>query len=459
MQRNNEELEKRSIVIAHHTNKIPNIFTLPQKKVPNRTQTNKFIVSEKEEKEREKAEKRHFLGKAINAQEKEFCAREIIIQNMFKFLKLKSIKNLRHTNKYICMLVDRELKNQMKYIIVGTPSHSPTESNNRRFAIHIKNEEWTAAHMNHAIEFIEKITLNLKGIYIEASKINNEFLNKILAECIKPNKCKKLKIVHFQFKKEFYGDEGIEPQCSYLAKFFDNDIAPSLEYIIIDADFGFTNKKTNKIEPSYPTYEIYPLLNSFPQKENISIKKIKLIAAIPDSSFLKYCIKNLKKLKKLTLNNCNIEEIQNETFEKERNETSALKEFKITQLTFDYDTHEFSQFFSVKSLETFLTLCPKINNIYIDTLILGLDENDFDNFLSLIKNISGKINHIKFSPNITNTLEEMIKNNKTVFDNKLEKLKKELESMDFNVSFELNLDNSENDDELCGGLYITIDKK
>jgi len=446
--------------------KLQDLFGYPQQKVSNDIQTNQFIVSKEEESERENTEWRHFFGKELKTydQDNNQDSTKIIVQNILEFLPLSSIKKLRFSNKYMCCLADEEIKNRIEFIIVGKPNHDPTikTNNDRRFVLHIKSKKKrTEDQRNHIITFINNMTLNTKGIYIDAGKINAKFLNKILTVYTNSEKCTKLKKVFFQFNKEFI-DENNETTIelfSLLRRFFDNSIAPSLTNITIDADVTPTNTISNISNDSYPTYEISTLLELLPPKENTSIEKIKLIAAIPDSSFLKYSIRYLKNLKKLTLKNCNINEIQNESFEKESNEASALKEFKITQLTLDYEDTEFHQFFSLKSLEQFLTLCPKINNIYIDTLILGLNENDFDNFLSYIKKISTKIDHIKISPNITNTLRDMIKNNKAFFENKIETLKKQLESMDLKVSLELNLDDSENDRDLCGGLSITIDKK
>lgn len=479
MKRNRETFEQASNN-QEKKRKVQDIFGYPKQTVPNSIETNQFIVSAEEEKIREQEEERLFLGKTIRSYEKTMYLIEIILQNTFKFLPLPSIKKLRCTNKYICMLIDTELKNNMKFIIFGKPNKLPTKNHNRSFSISIpNNEKWETEKLNHLINFIDNITLKIEGIYIKARKIDDEFLAIILRIYTDPEegKCKKLKTVYFQFKKEFSGaDEETKKQLRSLSAFFDNDIAPVLNYILIDADFGNERDDYESEIQSYATNEIKPFITSLPEKENRSIKKISLISATPDSSFLKYAIKYLKNLKSISLKNCDIKNIQNETFEEEINEVSSLEKFKITQITHDYCNNEFHKFFSVKSLEQFLTKCPRMKDINIHTIILGHSEQDFDNFLSLIKNISNKINHIEFRPNITDALRQPINANSPFFRKKLKNLKKDLESDNFGVSIELGtkkIDNDSDDDSnnnnrkyrltaddvLGGGLDISIHKK
>lgn len=224
--------------MIEHGPELPNIFQYPKTLIPTEIQTDQFIVSDEEEKEREQKAERLVMALAIKTYSKNNGSDpvDIILHNAFEYLPLKDIRRIRLSGKQACAIMNEMIKQSTRGIIIGKPSITfvtPTK-NNRLFNIHIRNEKETNNANNivpWGTQFIDDISLNIELIYIEidTKRFSPVFLKKIIETCSKQTLCQKLRII----------------ECCIL------DIDPYLtnvsDYINILLDIA--NKKNNTSQP------------------------------------------------------------------------------------------------------------------------------------------------------------------------------------------------------------------
>jgi len=216
-------------------------------------------------------------------------------------------------------------------------------------------------------------------------------------------------------------------QAALIAKLFDETLFPSLKTLSLES---FLKEGD----------DMSPLLKNLPSKANNSIATLKLEWFFLSEPLLDYFLRNLTNLTELIIKKCVIFNVHQKILSAPIKNICALETIRIMRGDNNYNQNA-NLFFSIESLEHFLSLFPKLRNIYIESLFLDT-ENDFKKFMSYIKKLAEHTNNIYFDVLASNALMESIKNNSKKFGQDILDVKNHLKTNNikaiFNSTFNTN---------------------
>jgi len=167
-------------------------------------------------------------------------------------------------------------------------------------------------------------------------------------------------------------------------------------------------------------------------KKNKSISTLKINHALFHRLSLEFFLKKLKNLKQLVLNNCYVDEcFYDFTLEKD----CALEKIVTTWNDEGYtdDDEQPTIFFSVNSLKSLISHCPKLRYISLETLQLDECGGLLDDFLSYVKELSSRLDYMYFDLIVSDDTVTYMEEKPEEFAKKIEDLKDFLKSKNFSV--------------------------